>query len=343
MTYTCKDIARKTGVSISTVSRVLNKKDLHKVGERTRKKVEKIIKKTNYTPNIIAKSLVSKKSFSVAVALEDFKDVVGPYFSQIISGIAYVLQENGYYLQLLGTVSAKNKPLSQHYLQAVKERRVDGVIILSEAINEKEILGLWKDKFPVLLVNRYIRDKEIPSVLMDNEKGLYDVTSELAKLGHRKIVFMAGCLKYQLDQDRLKGYKKALKENNIEFDEKYVLEGYFKYENAANALNVFISQGKKFSAVAASDDVMAFACITTLKKNNLSVPADVSVTGFNDMLFLPAVNPTLTSLKVPLIDMGKEAAAKILEIIDGKQIPDIVSLFKPQLVKRQSISSPHAD
>ncbi len=339
MAYTCKDIAKKAGVSISTVSRVLNKKDLHKVGGKTRGKVEKIIKQMKYTPNIIARSLVSKKSFSVAVALEDFKDVVGPYFSQIISGIAYVLQEKGYYLQLLGTVSARNKPLSQHYLQAIKERRVDGVIILSEAINEKEILSLWKEKFPVLLVNRYIRGKEIPSVLMDNEKGLYDVTSELIKLGHRKIVFMAGSLKYQLDQDRLNGYKKALKENNIEFDGQYVLEGFFKYENTAEALKDFISQEKKFSAVAASDDVMAFACITTLKKNNLSVPEDVSVTGFNDMLFLPAVNPTLTSVKVPLIEMGKEAAMKILKIIDKKQIPEIATVFKPQLIKRQSISS----
>lgn len=338
MAYTCKDIAKKAGVSISTVSRVLNSKDLHKVGAKTQKKVGEVIDRLGYTPNIIAKSLVSRKSFSVAVALEDFGDIIGPYFSQVISGIAYVVQMKGYYLQLVGTLPAKDRPFSQHYMQAIREKRVDGVIVLSEAIDESEILKLWKEKFPVLLVNRYIKGKKIPSVLIDNEKGLYETTNELIELGHREIVFMAGSFKYQLDQDKIKGYKKALLENNIKYDKSLIIEGGFKFDKSISSLEKLIKKRKKFTGIIASDDFMAMACIAALKKKNISVPRDISVIGFNDMLFLPATSPTLSSMKVPLVEMGKKAASILFKIINNEKLGKMSVIFEPHFVKRESIA-----
>jgi len=338
MTYTYKDIARKTGVSITTISRVINKRDLHKVGKRSQEKVEAVIKKLNFTPNIIARSLVSRKTFNIAIAIKDLEDIINPYFSQVISGIAYVLERKGYYLQLVRTISSKQPPLSPYYLKAIWEKRVDGLLLLSEEAMDKEVIELYKKKFPLVLVNRYIKDKNIPSILIDNEKGVYLATKALIDLGHEKIVFMSGALKFQLDQDRLKGYKKALLENNIKFDKGLVREGFFEFDKTTCALSPLLEGKKPFSAIVASDDVMALACITALKKKGMAVPDDISVIGFNDMLLVPVASPTLSSMRLPLADMGKEAAHMLLEIINKEKLKRKTITFTPELIKRESIA-----
>ncbi|MDP3785940.1 MAG: LacI family DNA-binding transcriptional regulator [Candidatus Omnitrophota bacterium] len=339
MSYTYKDIAKKSGVSITTVSRVINKKDLHKVGKKKQEKVEAIIKRLDFTPNIIARSLVSKKTFNIAVAIKDLEDIINPYFSQVVSGIASVLERRGYYLQLVRTLSEKEPPLSPYYLKAIQEKRVDGLILLSEEAGDREVVELYRKKVPLVLVNRYIDGEKIPSVLIDNEKGLYDATKALIELGRKKIVFMAGALKFQLDRDRLNGYKKALSESNIDFDESLVLEGLFEFDKASAALEKLLAQKKEFNAIAASDDVMALACITALKKKGISVPGDVSVIGFNDMMLVPVSSPTLSSMRLPLVGIGKEAANMILKLIDKEKLEKAVVTFTPELIKRESTGS----
>lgn len=338
MSYTYKDIAKKSGVSITTVSRVITKKDLHKVGKKKQEKVEAVIKRLDFTPNIIARSLVSKKTFNIAVAIKDLEDIINPYFSQVVSGIAYVLEHRGYYLQLVRTLSEKEPPLSPYYLKAIQEKRVDGIIILSEEARDKEVIGLCRKKIPLVLVNRYIGEEKIPSILIDNKKGLYEATKALIDLGRRKIVFMAGSFGFQLDRDRLNGYRKALSENGIEFDESLVLEGLFEFDKASSALEKLMTQEREFNAIAASDDVMALACITTLKARGISVPNDVSVIGFNDMMLVPVASPTLSSMKLPLVDIGKEAANMILKLIDKEKLESISITFAPELVRRESIA-----
>lgn len=337
MPYTYKDIAKKAGVSITTVSRVINKKDLHKVGKKNQEKVKAIIKRLDFTPNIIARSLVSKKTFNVAVAIKDLEDIINPYFSQVVSGIASVLERRGYYLQLVRTLSDKDPPLSPYYIKAIQEKRVDGLILLSEEAADKEVVNLHRKKVPLVLVNRHIDGEKIPSILIDNEKGLYDATKALIDLGRRKIIFMAGSLGFQLDRDRLAGYKKALSENGIEFDESLVAEGFFDFDRASSALKELLAQKKEFDAIAASDDVMALACINILKEKGISVPDDVSVIGFNDMMLVPVASPTLSSMRLPLVDIGKEAANMVLKLIDKEKLEKISVIFTPELIRRESI------
>jgi LacI family transcriptional regulator len=339
MTYTYKDIAKKAGVSITTVSRVINKRDLHKVSKKSQEKVRAIIKKLNFTPNIIARSLVSRKTFNIAVAIKDLEDIINPYFSQVISGIAYILERRGYYLQLVRTIPGKQPPLSPYYLKAIWEKRVDGLLLLSEEAKDKEVIDLHRKKFPITLVNRYIKGERISSILIDNEKGSYVATKTLIDLGHKKIVFMAGSLKFQLDRDRFKGYRKALLENNIELNKSLVAEGYFNFDRTSQAVKSLLRQKKEFSAIVASDDVMALACIATLKENGILVPDDVSVIGFNDMLLLPIASPTLSSMRLPLVDMGKEAANMLLKIINGEKLKETTLIFVPELIRRESIRS----
>jgi LacI family transcriptional regulator len=336
MSITYKDIAKKAGVSISTVSRVINQTDLHKVGKKTQKKVEKIIRQLDFAPNVIARSLVSRKTYNIAVAIKDLEDIINPYFNQVVSGIAHVLERKGYFLQLVRTLQAKKPALSPYYLKAIQEKRVDGVILLSEEAKDKDVIEMHKKKIPLVLVNRRIPKLNTPRILIDNQGGLYEATEELINLGHKKIVFMAGSLKFQLDKERLKGYKKALKEANIAFDKNLIAQGAFNFNKTARAIDKMISKKTGFTALVASDDVMALACINRLNEAGYKVPADVSVIGFNDMLLLP-VAQTLSSMALPLVEMGRKAAAMLLAVINNEKIDEMEVVFKPQLIKRKSI------
>lgn len=337
MAYTYKDIARKARVSISTVSRVINNKDLQKVGKKTQGRVKKIISDLNFTPNVIARSLVSRKTFNIAVVVKDFEDIYYSYFSHVVSGIAGVLEKKGYYFQLTRAIKPKEEPLSPYYMKAFEEKRVDGMCILVEEADEKDIISLFEKKFPVVLVNRYVPGKKIPSVLIDNKEGLYRATKQLIDFGHRKIAFLSGALKFQLDRDRLAGYKKALEEAGIPFDQKLIGEGLFIYERAYEAMDAILKVEPRITGLVASDDVMALAALRRIKDAGLSVPEHVSIIGFNDMFPFPPGSPTLSSMRIPLVEIGRTAANLLLSIVNNEKLPQENKVFIPEFVQRESV------
>ncbi|HOX09603.1 MAG TPA: LacI family DNA-binding transcriptional regulator, partial [Candidatus Omnitrophota bacterium] len=249
MAYTYKDIAKKAKVSISTVSRVINGKDLQKVGKKTQERVSRVVAELDFTPNVIARSLVSRKTFNIAVVVKDFEDIYYSYFSHVVSGIAGVLEKNGYYFQLTRAIKPKEEPLSPYYMKAFEEKRVDGMCILVEEALEKDVMALFEKKFPVVLVNRYIKGIKIPRVLIDNREGLFRATKELLDTGHTRIAFLSGALRFQLDQDRLAGYKKALSEAGAGFDESLVAEGMFIYEKAYEATGALLKQEPRITGI----------------------------------------------------------------------------------------------
>ncbi|MFA5093890.1 MAG: LacI family DNA-binding transcriptional regulator [Candidatus Omnitrophota bacterium] len=339
MAYTYKDIARKARVSISTVSRVINGKDLQKVGKKTQERVSKVVADLDFTPNVIARSLVSKKTFNIAVVVKDFEDIYYSYFSHVVSGIAGVLEKNGYYFQLTRAIKPKEEPLSPYYMKAFEEKRVDGMCILVEEALEKDVMALFEKKFPVVLVNRYIKGIKIPRVLIDNKEGLFRATKELLDTGHKRVAFLSGALRFQLDQDRLAGYKKALSEAGVGFDENLVAEGLFIYEKAYEATGTLLKQEPRITGIVASDDVMALAAIRRIRDAGLSVPEHISVIGFNDMFPFPPGSPTLSSMRLPLVEIGKTAAQMLLDIVSGKKVENDTVVFTPEYIRRESVKS----
>lgn len=337
MAYTYKDIARKAKVSISTVSRVINKKDLQKVGKKTQQRVNKIVADLDFTPNVIARSLVSRKTCNIAVVVKDFEDIYYSYFSHVVSGIAGVLEKNGYYFQLTRAIKPKEEPLSPYYMKAFEEKRVDGMCILVEEALEKDIVALFEKKFPVVLINRYIKREKIPKVLIDNREGLFRATKELLDMGHRRVAFLSGALRFQLDQDRLAGYKKALSGAGIGFDSNLVAEGLFIYEKAYEATGTLLKEDPRITGIVASDDVMALAAIRRIRDAGLSVPEHVSVIGFNDMFPFPPGSPTLSSMRLPLVEIGKTAAEMLLKIVSGEKVENDTVTFTPEYIRRESV------
>ncbi|MFA5164577.1 MAG: LacI family DNA-binding transcriptional regulator [Candidatus Omnitrophota bacterium] len=337
MAYTYKDIAKKAKVSISTVSRVINGKDLQKVGKKTQERVSKVVADLDFTPNVIARSLVSRKTFNIAVVVKDFEDIYYSYFSHVVSGIAGVLEKNGYYFQLTRAIKPKEEPLSPYYMKAFEEKRVDGMCILVEEALEKDVTTLFEKKFPIVLVNRYIKGIKIPKVLIDNKEGLFRATKELLDTGHKRIAFLSGALRFQLDQDRLAGYKKALSEAGAGFDENLVAEGLFIYEKAYEATGILLKQEPRITGIVASDDVMALAAIRRIRDAGLSVPEHISVIGFNDMFPFPPGSPTLSSMRLPLVEIGKTAAQMLLDIVSGKKVENDTVIFTPEYIRRESV------
>lgn len=337
MVYTYKDIAKRARVSISTVSRVINNKDLQKVGRKTQERVRKVVSELNFTPNVIARSLVSKKTFNVAVVVKDFEDIYYPYFSQVISGIAGVLERNGYYLQFTRAFGQKEQPLSPYYMKAVQEKRVDGMCILVEEAEDKDVVSLFEKKFPIVLINRYIVGKNIPAVLIDNKGGLYTATKALINLGHKRIAFLGGSFNFQLDNDRLAGYKKALQEAGISFDERLLGEGFYVYEKAYEASGELLKAEPRITGLVASDDMMALAAIRRIRDAGLSVPEHICVIGFNDMFTFPPTSPTLSSMRLPLVEIGKTAAQMLLKIVNKEKLDREAVIFTPEFIRRESV------
>lgn len=169
-----------------------------------------------------------------------------------------------------------------------------------------------------------------------HKEGLYKATKELINLGHKRIAFLAGAFKFQMDQNRCAGYKKALQETGIIFDERLLGEGFYNYEKAFEAAGELLRAEPRITGLIASDDMMALAAIRRIRDAGLSVPEHVSVIGFNDMFIFPTASPTLSSMRVPLVEIGKTAAQMLLKIINREKLDEEAIMFTSELIRRES-------
>lgn len=335
MSYTYKDIARMAGVSLTTVSRVVNRKELHKVSKKKQDRIKRIIERLNFTPNIIARSLARKRTFNVAVGIRKLDDIINPYFDHIISGLGTVLEKEGYHLQLTNVISPDSACSIPPYLLTMREKRADGLCLISQEAKDKDIISLYKQKLPIVLIDKYIPTQKIPTILINNKEGMYLITKELIRLGHRGIAFMTGIQDLPYSRDRLLGYKKALKEAGIPFREEIVVEGTFNFRKDYETTGHLLDVKPNITALLTSDDAMAIAAMRKISERGLSIPEDISVVGFND-LFSHLSYPTLSSVRLPLIEIGKLAGRMLLELINKRRLIEKTVTFVPELVCRQS-------
>ncbi|MEA3306123.1 MAG: LacI family DNA-binding transcriptional regulator [Candidatus Omnitrophota bacterium] len=336
MPHTYKDIARITKVSPTTISRVINNKELYKVSKENQERVRKIIKKLDFTPNVIARSLVCRKTFNIAVGIRKLNDIMNPYFNRIISGLGSILQENGYHLQLSTVAPADGSSSLPPYSLTMREKRAEGLCLISQEADIRDIMSLYKQKIPLVLVDKYIPSQKIPSVLIDNKKGLYLAVKKLIELGHRRIAFLTGLQDLPYSRDRLSGYKKALEEEGITFDKRLVVRGAFDFEKDYSITARLLDVKPAFTALLTSDDVMAAAAMRKITERGFSIPKDISVIGFNDIVF-PITSPVLSSIYVPLVEIGKIAGKMLLETVHKKRLKKKVVTFVPELIQRESM------
>ena len=334
MTVTIKDVASRAGVSLSTVSLVLNKK--HNVSEETRLKVHQTIKELKYHPRRTARGLASKRSGNIGFILtEDHFSRAEPFYTKIFLGTEFEARQHNYYV-LLTTVSKifrKNRDVPRFLL----ERNVDGVI-LAGSIPFNLISYIQKKNIPLVFVDFLPKSGPASAVLIDNFDGAYQAVSYLVRIGHRRIAFMAGDLEHPSLKERFGGYRKALEDSGIAFDEKLTMinEPFTAFQDGCEATRKLLSRDVFFSAIFAGNDAMAQGCLRSLREHNIGVPAKVSIVGFDDIESDVHVEPHLTTVRVNKEELGAIAVRKLVEMIENGKTVYGKNLLPVELVIRGS-------
>jgi LacI family transcriptional regulator len=271
MNPTIRDVAELAGVHPSTVSRVIN--DDSRISEKTKNKVLLIIKKLGYTPNAIARGLKTKRTYTLGMLIPD---ITNPFFAEIARGVEDAANANGFNIILCNTDDKLKK--ERIYLEILKGKRVDGLILGTAHIRDKSILELEKKKFPYILVSRNIEGLDKNCVIVDY----------LIKLGYRKIAHITGPLKVRASINRLEGYKLALEKHQIEYHEDLVEEGDFRIKGGYQAMKKFLKLSKPPTAIFAANDLLALGAMQVIQKKKYHIPKDFCIIGFDDNYYSSA-------------------------------------------------------
>ncbi|MFN3134455.1 MAG: LacI family DNA-binding transcriptional regulator [Candidatus Kryptonium sp.] len=327
---TIKDVAKKAKVSVSTVSRVINQN--YPVSEKTKRKVLKAIQELNYSPNLTARSLVLKKTHTIGVVLPDMH---GDFFSEIIKEIDKKAREFGYHVLL--TSSHSNLQELDEVLISLLNGKVDGMIIMNPTLKSIYVETRLLRKIPLVLLNCCGDIQNSDVILIDNYTGAYNLTKHLIKHGHEKIAIITGPPDNFDSIERLKGYKDALKDAGITPSPEFEFHGDFTKDSGYEIMKSILSLSTKPTAIFALNDDMAIGAIQYAKKIGLKIPADIAIVGFDDIPMAEHINPSLTTVRVPMDKVGSMAAEKLFERIEkGTELKFSKTVLETTLIVRES-------
>jgi LacI family transcriptional regulator len=328
---TIKDIAKAAGVSTATVSMIFNHKDKN-ISQATRERVLKIGKEFNYIPNSMARSLVTRQTKTLGLILPD---ITNPFFPEIARGAEDRARQSGYSIIICNTDDDVDRENS--YLDMLSERIVDGIILTHSASRNKEKSDLDKCRLPIILIDRdYESPNIIGKVLVDNRQASYNGVNYLIEKGYTKIAYIAGPLNTKTALDRLEGYKKAIIQNNLQYDENLVLVGEYKSQWGSDAALSLIKSGNDFQAIFCGNDVIAIGAMKKLIEKGIKIPHDIAIMGFDDIYISSLVNPELTTIKQPNYKMGFESVSMMIDHLGNKEIPEKNLILNTELIIRKS-------
>jgi len=329
MNPTIKDVAKLADVHPSTVSRVINSDS--RISEKTKNTVLLVIKKLGYTPNAIARGLKTRRTYTLGMLIPD---ITNPFFAEIARGVEDAANRNNFNVILCNTDDKPKK--EKTYLEILREKRVDGLILGTAHIRDNSILELEKNKFPYILISRNIEKLNKNCIIIDDVTGGIMATEYLIKLGHRRIAHITGPLKTRSALNRLKGYQLALKKHNIEYDNELVEEGDFRIRGGYQVMKRFLKLTKLPTAIFAANDLLALGAMQAIQKKNFSIPEKFSVIGFNDIELASFVYPSLTTIRQPILEMGNLAVKMLLKIIIDNEFNQKRVILQPKLIVRES-------
>lgn len=331
------DVAHAAGVHTGTASRALNPATRDKVGRQTVRRVERAAERLGYVPNVMARALRTQRSYFVALVVPD---ITNPLFPPIARGAAHVLGRRGYTLVLTDTNNDVEAESAQ--VQAMRARGVDGFIVATARLSDPMLDGLVEAAVPVVLVNRYTAAGAQAYVGGDDRRGIELCVDHLVELGHRRIVHLAGPLDTSTGRERASAFRQAMQAHRLP-----VTSGSVRLAQAVTAeaglatTRRLLANNRAFTAIVAANDLLALGAIDALREVGLECPRDVSVTGLNDAAFLDRMSPQLTSVRLPLHEMGAAAATTVLELIEGsRRVPATRTLLPVEFIVRASTAPP---
>ena len=331
---TIKDIAKKAKVSTSTVSHVIN--DTHYVSDGLKNRILKAMEEHDYHPNLIARSLRSKKTNTIGVILPEISDL---FLSELARRIELLLAKKGY--QMIISNSEDNVFKELESIRTLYKKMVDGILMLPTPGTKINIKELKKQNIPVIFIDREIPYIKTDTVKVDNAKGCYIATEYLIGLGHKKICYISKGSDTSTSIERETGFRKALNDYGIEVKSEYILKaGGRKYEDSFEAVRHLLNNNKsRPTAIIAEDDIMAIGAIRAVNDFSLKIPEDMSVMGFDDNMIDGFLVPRLSTVKYPIEEMS-EMVVKILteKIMNDKNEFENTKriVLEPELVIRES-------
>ena len=311
---TIKDIARVAGVSHTTVSRALNGNPLIK--KDTRDRIAKIAEELNYVPNYSAKSLVTKKSYTIGLFFSSIEQgTTASFLVDVIKGINHVLDEN-YNLSVNGIDSI-------HNLDTIVPQRFDGILVMSQSDADNDfIYHVKRCGIPMVVVNRQLEDYNIMNVTANDRDGVMEAMSYAISQGHTRCAIIEGKVGFKSSIERKQGFMDGLMHHQIPLNPEYFVSGDYSMESGKNAMQQLLSLITPPTLVFCSNDDMAIGAMKACYARGISVPLQISIIGFDDIMFAPYCNPALTTIRKPIIDISELGTKKLIELMsDSRTIP----------------------
>ncbi|CAG9620793.1 LacI family DNA-binding transcriptional regulator [Sutcliffiella rhizosphaerae] len=325
---TIKDVAKLAGVAVSTASYALN--NVNKVSPATMKKVQDAARELNYFKNGFASDLKRTKTNTIALILHDLS---GPFYSELIKGVQEVSMTNGYDLIACSSVGGAQSTA----VKFLKEKRVDGAIILAHNISNDIILDSAREGFPIVILDRKLDHDHVYQVEVDNIHGGFIATEHLINKGHREIGFVSGPLNSHDNEMRFEGYQKALTYHEIKYQNKWKVFGDFTREGGYRATKMLIAQRQLPEAIFYANDEMAIGGLQAFKENNINVPGDISIIGYDDIQLAEYMNPPLTTIRQPKYEAGALAVHVIFQALSKESEVEKYYKLSTEIVDRKSV------
>ncbi|MDQ0220486.1 LacI family transcriptional regulator [Peribacillus cavernae] len=326
---TIADVAKEAGLSRATVSRVIN--NYQYVSDEKRFLVQEAMKALNYFPNSSAQKLRSQRTQTIGVLIPV---LTNPFFAYLLEGIDRIATDNAYQLLVCQTKYDQQKEI--HFLNYLKSKQVDG-IILTSIENNWETIAAYTTYGPIVLCNEYSEQTLVPMVRLNQLEGSYLGTCHLIRQGHRKIAYCRGGYMSQLTKDRHAGYKKALTEFGIPYNNDFIFKNVYDLEDGKKVLRDSLAMENPPTAFFAGSDQVATGIVKEAMKQGKSVPGDIAVIGFDDQPIASVVEPALTTIKQPAEEIGYKAMEVMIKSIESELEPNDMDIHLPlQLIVRHS-------
>ena len=326
---TIREVAESAGVSYATVSHVINNTRL--VSQETRNRVLAAMESLNYRPNALARSLRQGKTNTLGLVLPDSAN---PFFAEISRSIEDEAFKKGYSVFLCNTELDTQREL--FYVDVLSKKQVDGIIFVAAGDQADSLEFLVGRNMPVVMVDRNVPNVEIDAVLTDNQLGGYLATCHLLELGHRRIACISGPSSITPSAERMIGYRKALEEAGVGYDERLILRGDYHAQSGMEITHSILKMNPRPTAIFALNDLMALGALRAAAEAGCSVPGDLAVVGYDDLEIARFANPPLTTIAQPKKEIGVKAIELLVDRISQKGRPPSRLVLPPELIVRRS-------
>jgi len=327
---TIYEVSKRAGVSLATVSRVLNNSS--KVRPATKEKVQAAMAELGYKPNAIAQSLASKRSNTIGVLMSELD---GPFYGPMMMHIESTFRAHNKHV--IFAAGHSDAQAEQDGVQFLLGRQVDGLILHVEAVDDAYLESLANSGVPVTVIGRHVESDHVCSIDLDNERGGYFATKAALDAGHRKIAYISGPLRKTDAKKRLNGHKRALSEVGLEFSDQDLYEGTYKVESGYDAARGILASDQDYTVIISANDEMASGVLLLMREQGIVVPKEMSVIGFDNIAYARFMYPSLTTVNYPIGEMAEMAAKWLASKVYLNEEIELKEIIEPSIVLRESL------